>query len=98
MKQFILAGLIALALLLPINLFSQQKAGQAFKQEFLDKINATRQQGCKCGTTYMKPAPPMTWNDQLEDAALGHARDMGEHNYFSHTSKNGRGINDRIIA
>lgn len=98
MKPYILTAILITTLFLPVNLFSQQKAGQAFKQEFLDRINATRQRGCTCGTTYMKPAPPLIWNDQLEDAALTHARDMGEHNYFSHTSKNGGNVNDRVIT
>jgi len=84
--------------ILPVKGYSQQKADDAFKQEFLQSINYTRAQGCKCGTTYMRPAPPLTWNDLLENAALAHARDMGEHNYFSHSSRNGRGANDRVIA
>lgn len=45
----------------------------------------------------MPPAPPMTWNDALELAAIGHATDMSEKNYFSHTSKDGRGMEDRIV-
>jgi uncharacterized protein YkwD len=98
MKQFILRATIAIILFLPINLFSQQKADQAFKQEFLNRINYTRQQGCKCGTTYMPPAPPIVWNDLLEKASFGHARDMSKHNYFSHEDKNGRGANERVIA
>ncbi len=98
MKQFILAGILISFLSFPIKSFSQQRANQQFKQEFLDRINTTRAKGCKCGTTYMKPAAPLVWNDILEDAALGHARDMGEHNYFSHESRNGRTPGDRIIA
>jgi uncharacterized protein YkwD len=98
MKQFILAAILIFTLLLPASLFSQQKADESFKQELLDRINRTRQQGCKCGTQYMRPVAPIVWNNQLEDAALAHARDMGEHNYFSHTSRNGRSSGDRIIA
>ena len=69
-----------------------------FKQEFLDRINSARQKGCNCGHTFFPPAAPMTWNDQLEDAALGHAKDMDKRDYFSHTSKDGRSMADRITA
>lgn len=82
----------------PINLFSRQKADDSFKQEFLDLINRTRQQGCKCGTTFMRPAPPLIWNDKLEKASFAHAKDMSKHNYFSHDSRNGRSSSDRVIA
>jgi uncharacterized protein YkwD len=98
MRQYILTGIIALVLLVPVNLFSKQKAGPSFKQEFLERINRTRQQGCKCGTMYMKPVPPLTWNDQLETAAFGHAKDMARHNYFDHTSRDGRTSDQRVLA
>ena len=98
MRKIILVGILATIAILPANVFSQQKAGAAFKQEFLDAINQTRQSGCKCGTSYMKPVAPLVWNDLLENAALAHARDMGEHNYFSHTSRNGKNSSDRAIA
>jgi uncharacterized protein YkwD len=39
----------------------------------------------------------MKWNDQLEFAARGHALDMSEHDYFSHTSINGRSMSDRAL-
>jgi len=67
-----------------------------FKQDFLDYINQARHDGCNCGHTFMPPAPPLVWNDQLEIAASGHAEDMSDKNYFSHTSKDGRSMADRI--
>jgi uncharacterized protein YkwD len=69
-----------------------------FKQEFLTRINLIRQKGCNCGHNFMPPAPPVTWNNLLEDAALGHAQDMSERDYFSHTSRDGRSMSDRVIA
>lgn len=69
----------------------------SFKQEFLDLINKTRAKGCKCGNTYFPPARPMVWNNDLEDAAKGHAKDMAKQKYFSHESKDGRTMNTRII-
>jgi uncharacterized protein YkwD len=67
-----------------------------FRREFLAYINNTRQKGCTCGVTYMPPAPPLVWNDQLEFAAIGHAQDMARQNYFSHTSLDGRTMQDRM--
>jgi len=61
-------------------------------------INKTRTKGCNCGNTYYPAASPLVWNDNLEDAALGHAKDMEKKGYFSHTSKDGRSMSDRIIA
>lgn len=46
----------------------------------------------------MPPAPPLVWNDLLEKAAAGHAMDMYNKNYFSHESKDGRTILNRIAA
>ncbi|MGZ3757377.1 MAG: CAP domain-containing protein [Mucilaginibacter sp.] len=97
MRKIALFLSIAVLQSLTFKAYSQQKAGDDFKQEFLDNINNTRAKGCKCGTTYMRPAPPLTWNDVLESAALAHARDMGEHNYFSHSSRDGRSSGDRIL-
>jgi uncharacterized protein YkwD len=70
----------------------------SFKDEFLERINDVRQKGCKCGNVYMPPVPPLVWNNQLTDAAKDHARDMSKRKYFSHTSKDGRSIQDRIMA
>ncbi|MFD0764681.1 CAP domain-containing protein [Mucilaginibacter lutimaris] len=74
-------------------------AGYAsFKQQFLDLINETRAKGCKCGNKWYPPAPSMVWNDDLEEAAKGHAKDMAKQNYFSHESKDGRTMTTRIIT
>jgi len=45
----------------------------------------------------MRPAQPLIWNNLLQKAAYGHAKDMDRHNYFSHTSKDGRTMEDRIV-
>jgi uncharacterized protein YkwD len=69
-----------------------------FKKEFLTRINKARSEGCHCGDVYMPPAPPVVWNNDLESAAQNHAADMSAQNYFSHTSKDGRTMSDRVIA
>src|SRR3569833_2707454 len=70
---------------------------KSFKKEFLQRINEARHKGCNCGTEYMPPAPPLVWNDDLEAAALNHAEDMSSRNYFSHSSRDGRTMSDRVI-
>jgi uncharacterized protein YkwD len=69
-----------------------------FQKEFLKQINKARTEGCKCGSTYMPPVEPLTWNNELQLAALGHAQDMARNRYFSHISKNGDRIKERITA
>lgn len=73
-------------------------SNRQFRDEFLYRINLTRQKGCNCGGKYMPPVAPVTWNDKLEDAATGHAKDMARKNYFNHDSKDGRNMEDRIVA
>jgi uncharacterized protein YkwD len=99
MKRLFLGGVTAVIIFFSFVSAAPQDADKdRFQQEFLDRINQARSKGCNCGRTYFPPAPPLSWNDQLEDAAHGHARDMSKRNYFSHTSKNGRSMSDRIIA
>jgi uncharacterized protein YkwD len=76
---------------------SQTDGNDQFKAEFLARINQVRQRGCNCGSTYMPPVQPLVWNDDLENAAKGHARDMAHKNYFSHESQDGRTMGDRIM-
>ena len=97
MKRLILGSAIILIILTSISAIPVHTNKDRFKEEFLTRINQIRQKGCNCGHTFMPPAPPITWNDQLEDAARGHALDMSERNYFSHTSKNGKSMSDRVI-
>ncbi len=57
-----------------------------------DVITLTNQERAKYG----KPA--LAANDQLARAAQGHAEDMAQHNYFSHTGRDGSSPADRITA
>ena len=97
MKRLFLGSLTLLVIFLSCIPAEPTRQKERFKQEFLDYINQARRDGCNCGHTYMPPAPPLKWNDQLENAALGHAEDMATKNYFSHTSKDGRSMSDRIV-
>jgi uncharacterized protein YkwD len=97
MKRSVFIGLFALLMLPGIKAFCQKSGTEDFKQAFLERINKVRAAGCTCGTTYMPPVAPLSWNNTLEKAAAGHAWDMSNNNYFSHTSKDGRSMEDRIV-
>jgi hypothetical protein len=42
--------------------------------------------------------PPLAGDSRLASAARDHSRDMSDNNYFSHTSKDGRTVGQRITA
>lgn len=98
MKRYLISTfLVSATVLLSAFAVGVTDGSAAFKEEFLSSINKTRAAGCKCGNTYYPPAAPLTWNDELEDAARGHAKDMAKKKYFSHDSKDGRNMEDRIV-
>ena len=66
------------------------------KAIILQLVNDARKRGCQCGDAYYPPAASVTWNDQLEKAALDHSNDMLENSYFSHTNKKGNSAGIRI--
>ncbi|WP_461084247.1 CAP domain-containing protein [Spirosoma flavus] len=68
----------------------------AVQQEVLQYVNETRAQGCTCGTQYYPPAPPLSLNSRLNNAANKHAVDMADYNYFSHTGLDGSQPWDRM--
>ena len=59
------------------------------RAKLLQLVNAVRSKGCQCGDTYYYPAPPVTWNTQLETAAYNHSADMAKNKYFSHAEADG---------
>lgn len=66
------------------------------KNLILQLINAARKKGCQCGDTWYPSAPPITWNDLLEKAALEHSTEMVQKKYFSHVSSDGYNTGDRM--
>lgn len=68
------------------------------KQEVLATINDIRSQGCYCGSEYMPPVDSLAWNFILEKTAFQHAREMSRYNYFSHKSRDGKDIGQRLDA
>ncbi len=66
------------------------------REKMTRKVNALREAGCICGRKKMSPAPPLRWNETLEESAYKHAKDMQKRNYFSHVSPNGKNPGDRV--
>jgi len=97
MKQLIKGFFILIIVSSFAKTYGQQTASSPqFRRQFLAEINRVRASGCNCGVSYMPPAPPLIWNDLLEISAIGHAMDMANQNYFSHTSLDGRTMQGRI--
>lgn len=63
----------------------------------LSEVNEWRQKGCKCGEVSMPATVKLTWNNKLYEAALAHAKDMYQNNYFSHTSPSGENVYNRFV-
>jgi uncharacterized protein YkwD len=69
----------------------------AYKASIVQLINSYRTAGCNCGSEgYFAPAPPVTWNDILENAAKAHSSDMSTNKFFSHTGSDGSTLGERI--
>lgn len=58
-------------------------------EELLALVNQARATPRNCGTQAFGAAPPLTWNETLARAALGHSRDMAEKRYFDHKEPGG---------
>ena len=70
----------------------------AFEDQVLALVNEHRASGASCGSVAMPAVPPLVVDAALRRAARCHCLDMATHNYFDHTSKDGRSPWDRIAA
>lgn len=68
------------------------------EDRIFNEVNAARATGRKCGETFYPAAAPVTWNGYLATAARGHAQDMADQGYFSHTSQDGRTMKQRVVT
>lgn len=68
------------------------------EEALLQLVNAQRAEGARCGDQQMPPAAALRMQSQLRSAARAHSLDMGEQNYFSHDSLDGRSFSDRVYA
>jgi uncharacterized protein YkwD len=77
--------------------FSPPAAAQAgdVQARILALVNEARAQPRRCGTESFAAAPPLRWSNTLHEAAASHAADMARHSYFSHTGRDGSGVDDR---
>ena len=66
--------------------------------EVLQRVNAFRASGAVCGGVAYPAAGALSWNANLLQAAKGHAADMATNNYFSHTGRDGRFPDQRVLA
>ncbi|WP_200960190.1 CAP domain-containing protein [Pelomonas sp. Root1217] len=70
-----------------------------FQDEMLAAVNARRRSGATCGAQgAFGPAPDLTWNAALTQAAVAHSDDMVTHNFFSHTGSDGSTLGTRASA
>ena len=66
------------------------------KELLLDLVNNARTTGCDCGDTYFPPVNEVSWNNQLEEAALTHSKDMDDNNFFEHEGSDKSNAGERI--
>ena len=71
---------------------------QQWECQVLDLTNQRRAQGAVCGGQPYGPVGPLTMQPQLRYSARGHAKDMGDHNFFDHTNLQGLSPFDRMAA
>lgn len=61
-------------------------------------VNEYRSAGATCGTSEKEAVSALAWSDELANAALDHANDMQQNDYFSHTSQDGRTFSQRATS
>ena len=68
-----------------------------FQSQVLDLVNEARAQGRNCGSDFFPAAPPVSWDERIEGAALVHSIDMAQNQNFSHTGTDGSDTGDRLL-
>jgi uncharacterized protein YkwD len=63
--------------------------GPAAGQRVLELTNQARAARRSCGSQAFDAAKPLRWSDKLAEASRRHAEDMAQHNYFSHSGRDG---------
>ncbi len=66
------------------------------RSNMLYLVNQARSQERFCGNTFYAAARPLSWNNQLAQAAQAHSTDMATNNFFSHTGSNGTNSASRV--
>jgi uncharacterized protein YkwD len=65
-------------------------------KEMLTLVNDARSRTRDCGTVTYPATTTLSWHCTLGDVAYGHSRDMGDHNFFSHTGSDGLTVANRV--
>lgn len=66
------------------------------KDEMLQLVNEARAESRRCGGEKHEATHPLGWNEKLAQAALVHANDMAENEFFDHTGSDGSTIVLRV--
>lgn len=69
---------------------------RTFEAEVLRLVNEARGVARKCGSSRYKAAGPLRWDSTLAKVAAAHSKDMADHKFFSHDSRNGTSPFQRI--
>lgn len=70
----------------------------SLEQQSLELVNQVRSSGASCGNDRYGPAPALSMNAELRQAARCHSLDMATQNYFSHDGLDGTSPWTRIAA
>lgn len=62
----------------------------------LDAINEARAEGRDCGDEAFTATAPLSWNEDLADAALAHSTDMATEGFRGHEGSDGSRARDRV--
>lgn len=68
-----------------------------FQSEVLNLVNEARSEGRNCGAEFYPPAPFVSWDVRIQEAALTHSLDMAQNQNFSHTGTDGSNAGDRLL-
>ena len=66
------------------------------QKSMVASVNQIRNEGCYCGRKYMPPVENINWSSTLYQSALNQAKEMNDHNFFAHFSKEGHNIGERL--
>ena len=67
-----------------------------FAQRAIDRINAARLAGARCGTNAQAPAGPISWSANLAEASAAHVQELAERNQLAHAGRDGSQGADRL--
>jgi len=78
------------------NQFFRCESDRVIRTEMVNLVNRARSIKRHCGSRPCLPVRSVKWNSRLADAALKHAGDMAEHDFFSHSSLKGASVARRV--